>query len=65
MIREFYPMLLENDAAYAAGMRKIVANTREFVEFLTNVLNVDLSSLRGGSRRRSRFTTPATRGRCT
>lgn len=45
MVREQFPHLLGQDHAWEHGMRKVVANTYEFVEFLDKVLNVDLSQL--------------------
>jgi L-lactate dehydrogenase complex protein LldE len=55
MIREFYPTLLENDGAYGDAMRKVVGATREFVEFLTDVLKVDLRELTLPSARKLTF----------
>ena len=45
MVREHMPHLLEGDPAWEPGMRRIVSNTYEFVEFLTKVLKADLSHL--------------------
>lgn len=43
MVREHYPELLGDDPAWETGMRKLVSNTYEFVEFLDKVLHVDFS----------------------
>ncbi len=45
MVREHFPHLLEDDPAYAHGMRHVAAHTYEFVEFLDKVLHADLSTL--------------------
>ena len=45
MVREHFPHLLHDDPAYAAGMKKLVTSTFEFIEFLDKVLKVDLSTL--------------------
>ncbi len=42
MVREQFPLLFKNDHAYQTGMKRVVANTYEFVEFLTKVLQVNL-----------------------
>jgi L-lactate dehydrogenase complex protein LldE len=46
MVREHFPHLLEDDPAWEPGMKRVTANTYEFVEFLTKVLKVDLSTLK-------------------
>lgn len=45
MIRDYYPDLLKNEAAYATGAKALADKTYEFIEFLVNVLKVDLKSL--------------------
>lgn len=45
MVREQFPHLLHGDPAWEPGMRRVVAHTYEFVEFLDKVLKVDLSTL--------------------
>jgi L-lactate dehydrogenase complex protein LldE len=45
MIHEYYPILLGDDPAWAGRMRSFVARTHEFVDFLLNVLRVDLRAL--------------------
>lgn len=45
MVRDYYKDLLEGDHAWEHGCDKLVGKTYEFVEFLTNVLKVDLKSL--------------------
>ena len=45
MVREQFHHLFHGDPAWEPGMKKVVANTYEFVEFLDKVLNVDLSEL--------------------
>jgi L-lactate dehydrogenase complex protein LldE len=46
MVREQFEQLLKGDAAWEAGMHKVVSGTYEFVEFLDKVLKVDLRGLR-------------------
>jgi L-lactate dehydrogenase complex protein LldE len=46
MVREQFEQLLKGDAAWEAGMHRVVSRTYEFVEFLDKVLKVDLRSLR-------------------
>ena len=46
MVREHYHVLLQNDPAWEPGMTKVTHRTYEFVEFLTKVLKVDLSTLK-------------------
>ena len=46
MVRERYPKLLADDAAYEAGMWHVAGRTYELVEFLTTVLKADLRDLR-------------------
>jgi L-lactate dehydrogenase complex protein LldE len=43
MVREQFPKLLENDPAWSRGMQDVRRNTYEFVEFLVDVLKVDLT----------------------
>ena len=43
MVRDYYRELFEGDHAYEGLVESLVGKTYEFVEFLTNVLNVDLS----------------------
>ena len=45
-IRDRYPKLLADDAAYEAGMWAVAGRTYELVEFLTGVLRVDLSGVK-------------------
>ncbi len=45
MIREHYPLLFANDVEWEQRATEFVAKTYEFVEFLTKVLKVDVSSL--------------------
>jgi L-lactate dehydrogenase complex protein LldE len=42
MVRDYYTDLLQHDRAYAHGATALAAKTFEFVEFLMNVLKVDL-----------------------
>ncbi len=46
MVREQYERLLQDDAAWAPGLHRVLSRTYEFVEFLTKILNADLTSLR-------------------
>ncbi len=43
MVREHFHRLLDGDHAWEHGMHHVTSRTYEFVEFLTKVLNVDLS----------------------
>ncbi len=43
MVREQFEQLLKGDAAWEAGMHRVVSRTYEFVEFLDKVLKVDLA----------------------
>jgi L-lactate dehydrogenase complex protein LldE len=45
MVREHFPQLLNDNPAWQLGMRKVSAKTYEFIEFLSNVLKVDLTRL--------------------
>lgn len=45
MIRDYYPDLLKDDPAYAQGGIDLAAKTYEFIEFLVNVMKVDLGKL--------------------
>ncbi|MBH06508.1 MAG: Fe-S oxidoreductase [Phycisphaeraceae bacterium] len=45
MIREHYEELLSDDHAYKYAISGLVAKTYEFVEFLVNVLRVDLKQM--------------------
>ncbi|HZZ45147.1 MAG TPA: (Fe-S)-binding protein [Tepidisphaeraceae bacterium] len=45
MVREQFEHLFHGDAEWEQGMKKVVGNTYEFVEFLEKVLNVDLTQL--------------------
>jgi len=45
MVHDYYMQLLGDDPAYAKRAQRFVENTREFVDFLTHVLNVDLRQL--------------------
>jgi L-lactate dehydrogenase complex protein LldE len=45
MVRERYPKLLADDAAYEAGMWHIAGRTYDVVEFLTTVVRADLTGL--------------------
>lgn len=45
MVREHIPRLLQDDHAYARGMRYVASRTYEFVEFIDTVLKADLSRL--------------------
>lgn len=45
MIRDYYPDLLKDDPAYAQGGIDLAAKTFEFIEFLVNVLKVDLKAM--------------------
>lgn len=45
MVRQHFPELLRDDAAWAPSLARIGARTFEFVEFLTRVLNVNLNGL--------------------
>jgi L-lactate dehydrogenase complex protein LldE len=46
MVRDRYPKLLADDAAYEAGMWHIAGRTYELVEFLTSVVKADLTGLK-------------------
>ena len=46
MVREQFEQLLKGDAAWEAGMHRVVSRTYEFVEFLDKVLKADLRGLR-------------------
>ena len=46
MVREQFEQLLKGDAAWEAGLHRVVSHTYEFVEFLDKVLKVDLRALR-------------------
>ncbi len=46
MVRERYPKLLADDAAYETGMWHVAGRTYELVEFLTTVVRADLRDLR-------------------
>ena len=46
MVREHFHHLLAGDHAWEHGLHHVVSRTYEFVEFLTKVLNVDLSQFR-------------------
>ncbi len=46
MIREHYETLLAHDHAYAHGAGQLVSKTYEFVEFLVNVLQIDLRQMK-------------------
>src|SRR5580765_8165648 len=46
MVREQFHELLKNDHAYEHGLEHVTSRTYEFVEFLDQVLKVDLSKLR-------------------
>ncbi len=45
MVREQFPLLLGDDVAWGPGVRRLHDKTFEFVEFLTKVLDVDVSQL--------------------
>lgn len=45
MIRDYYGDLIETDPAWKTGAEGLVRKTYEFVEFLMNVLKVDLKTL--------------------
>ena len=45
MVREHFPRLLAGQPAWQTGLRKLVGNTFEFVEFLDKVLKVDFGTL--------------------
>ncbi len=45
MVRERYPKLLADDAAYEAGMWHVAGRTYDLVEFLTIVVRADLTGL--------------------
>jgi len=45
MVRDYYEDLLAGDHAYEDSIRSLCSRTYEFVEFLVNVLKVDLKSL--------------------
>jgi len=46
MVREHYPHLFHGDAAWEPGVKRLVAKTYEFVEFLDKVLGVDFSQFK-------------------
>ncbi len=46
MVREQYEVLLKDDPKYGHAMHTVTKRTYEFVEFLHNVLKVDLSDLK-------------------
>lgn len=46
MVREQFPRLLDGDHAYEHALRKLLERTYEFTEFLTKVLEVDVSKLK-------------------
>lgn len=46
MVREHFHTLLEGDHAYEHGLEHVTSRTYEFVEFLDQVLKVDLSKLK-------------------
>lgn len=46
MVREHFPRLLEGQAAWQAGLERLVGRTYEFVEFLDKVLQVDFGLLK-------------------
>ena len=46
MIHDYYPSLLQADPQYADRVGPFVHKTHEFVQFLTDVLRVDLKTLR-------------------
>jgi L-lactate dehydrogenase complex protein LldE len=46
MVRERYPKLLADDAAYETGMWHVAGRTYELVEFLTTIVKADLRDLR-------------------
>ena len=61
MVREQFHQLLDGDAAWEPGMKKLVRGTFEFVEFLDKVLKVDFSSFKLPEPQTDRpTTTPAT-----
>lgn len=45
MIREYYPDMFQGDHAYEQGAKDLAHKTYEFIEFLVNVLKVDLRKL--------------------
>ena len=45
-VRERYPKLLADDAAYETGMWHVAGRTYELVEFLTTIVRADLSGLK-------------------
>lgn len=45
MIHEYYPQLLGDDPAYADRTRRLIDKTHEFVQFLTDVMPVNLRKL--------------------
>lgn len=45
MVRDYYEGLLGDDPAYAEGCRRLLGRLYEFVEFLTEVLEVDVAAL--------------------
>ena len=46
MVRDRYPKLLADDAAYEAGMWHVAGRTYDLVEFLTTIVKADLTGLR-------------------
>lgn len=45
MVREYYPLMFEDDPAWAAEAKAMADKTYEFIEFLVKVLKVDLREL--------------------
>lgn len=45
MVHEYYPQLLADDPAYAKRADTLIRSTHEFVQFLTDVVKVDLRRL--------------------